>query len=568
MASKWAKDDVRVRLWRVAGWTALIWVVVFWRLGYLGLLDPDEAHYAQITKEMLLTRQWLVPLIGGHPFIDKPVLFHWLQGLAFAALGVSEFAARLPSAIAALGLTWTTYWAGRELFDRSTGAFAAAMLLTMPATFALASIGLFDMLFTALLFGAVACLVVAVVKGRGRVQWVGYLLLSLAILTKGPVAVLLLGVAFAGAMMFMPAARDDLRRLRWFAGPLAAVALVAPWFVWMGWRFGAEFVQRYIIQGNVWYVTHPFEYRQSNNFFYVRTFFGAFAPWSFVAVGRALSLIRLRTTGADRGELLLYAWAVAVLGVFTIARFKLDHYIYPVAPVVCLSSARAWAALRDARTSAPFQRIGLIAMPVVLVAGAYVLAWAMFDIDLRISPAAILLPVGVAAGGVAFILQVRACGWRPPATPALLIATLVVVYASVVVFGLPVLERVRPTPSIGRWISRHQPPSAKVGLFELGEWEASLRFYSDRDVEPLNDAAELQRFLARPGRGSVVMLRHRYDALRKMGVPLRRVYGRDAVIGRTGVGLRHQLWGRVVVAIGPAEPWPVFNPATDLTTVD
>ena len=68
-------------------WIALCWVVVFWRLGYLPLLDPDEAHYAQITREMMRAHEFIVPLLDGQPHIDKPVLFHWLQALSFTAFG-------------------------------------------------------------------------------------------------------------------------------------------------------------------------------------------------------------------------------------------------------------------------------------------------------------------------------------------------------------------------------------------------------------------------------------------------------------------------------------------------
>ena len=78
------------------------WIVVFWRLGYASLLDPDEAHYAELTREMLQRGSWLVPLLDGKPFIDKPVLFHWLQALSVAVIGETEFAARLPTALAAL----------------------------------------------------------------------------------------------------------------------------------------------------------------------------------------------------------------------------------------------------------------------------------------------------------------------------------------------------------------------------------------------------------------------------------------------------------------------------------
>src|SRR5690349_8477850 len=75
-------------------WIAIAWIVVVWRLGYSSLLDPDEAHYAELTREMLHAGSWLVPLLDGKPFIDKPVLFHWIQAASVTFLGESEFAAR------------------------------------------------------------------------------------------------------------------------------------------------------------------------------------------------------------------------------------------------------------------------------------------------------------------------------------------------------------------------------------------------------------------------------------------------------------------------------------------
>src|SRR5712691_7463907 len=101
----WVRDHERLWLMGVA---AMAWVVVFGRLGWLSLLDPDEAHYAELTREMIRTRSWLVPLFDGMPFIDKPVLFHWLQMAAVAVCGDSAFALRLPSAIAGIALVWVT----------------------------------------------------------------------------------------------------------------------------------------------------------------------------------------------------------------------------------------------------------------------------------------------------------------------------------------------------------------------------------------------------------------------------------------------------------------------------
>ena len=133
-------------------------------------MDPDEAHYAQLTREMRHAGNWMIPLLDGLPYIDKPVLFHWLQGLAIAVLGETETAMRLPSAIAAIALFWLTRWTGVQLFDARLGVRAWLMLATMPMTFLLGSIGVFDMVFTAFLFGAVAFSLVSALNDRPRLQ--------------------------------------------------------------------------------------------------------------------------------------------------------------------------------------------------------------------------------------------------------------------------------------------------------------------------------------------------------------------------------------------------------------
>ena len=145
---------VSLRAARSIRWAAIAWIVVFWRLGYTTLLDPDEAHYAEMTREMLHSHSWLVPLLDGRPFIDRPILFHWLQGLSMTLLGETEFAVRLPSAIAAIALFATTRRLGMLLFGEVVGEWGGIMFATIPATFALSSIGLLDMVFTTFLFGA------------------------------------------------------------------------------------------------------------------------------------------------------------------------------------------------------------------------------------------------------------------------------------------------------------------------------------------------------------------------------------------------------------------------------
>src|SRR6185295_13775637 len=98
-------------------------------------------------------------------------------GACVLVLGETEFAARLPSALAALALFGLTRWVGAVFFGARVGEWGAIMFATIPATFALSSIALFDMVFTAFLFGGLGCLLVAAEARRPRVEHAGYALL-------------------------------------------------------------------------------------------------------------------------------------------------------------------------------------------------------------------------------------------------------------------------------------------------------------------------------------------------------------------------------------------------------
>src|SRR5689334_22408874 len=127
---------------------ALAFVVLFWRLGTPTFWDPDEAHYAETSREMVATGDWWAPFYNDQPFFDKPVLFHQLQALAMVVFGPTEFAARIIPALAALGLVLVTGWFGARMGSRDTGIVAALLLAASPGTFALARYAILDTLFT------------------------------------------------------------------------------------------------------------------------------------------------------------------------------------------------------------------------------------------------------------------------------------------------------------------------------------------------------------------------------------------------------------------------------------
>src|SRR5258706_101894 len=151
---------------RIALGAALLFVVLFFRLGAPTFWDPDEAHYAETSREMIATGDWWAPYYNAEPFFDKPVLFHQLQGAAMLVFGPSEFAARLVPALAALALVGITVWFGASVVSLEVGVAAGVLLAASPGVFGLARFAILDTLFTAFLFGGASAVAVAALRDR------------------------------------------------------------------------------------------------------------------------------------------------------------------------------------------------------------------------------------------------------------------------------------------------------------------------------------------------------------------------------------------------------------------
>ena len=90
----------------IAGFCAFLF---FYGTGQFGLIGADEPRYAQVAREMLVRRDWITPVLGGQPWLEKPPLYYWQAMLAYSVFGVSDVTARLPSAIDATLLVIAIY---------------------------------------------------------------------------------------------------------------------------------------------------------------------------------------------------------------------------------------------------------------------------------------------------------------------------------------------------------------------------------------------------------------------------------------------------------------------------
>lgn len=475
------------RIARFSLWIAVVWGAIFWRLSYLPLLDPDEAHYAEITREMRRLGDYLVPRIDGVPIIDKPALFHWIQAGSLALFGENELAARLPTALAALALIWTTYWFGKRLFGDATGERGALMLALSPLTFALARFAYFDMIFNAFLFGSMALLTVAAKEHRRALQIPGFVLLSLAAQIKGPFVFIIVPAAALVACLSKET-RVFVRRILWIPGLIGAGLLSLPWFLLMWRHFGDAFVRDYVLYNNVQLFAAPLYRKSFHPFFYFRSGAAAFFPWSLILIGAAIDAWRLRRQGLsmEPRRALLWAWTVTVFAFFSASRFKLDHYIYPIAPAVCLLVADFWERAALARKK-------------------WTRAW---------------WPT-VAAMAVLFIVAVQ--------------------------IGLPYLDSTRPGARLGVWLSSRIQPDDHIIIFNQGRWKASFRYYADHNVQQTTVTQDLIDAWKSPKRVYALMEEKDLQILRDAGLPFKVQKAGIAVVGNTGKIIRTQIWGGVFI---------------------
>ena len=307
-------------------------------LGHPPLIEPDEPYYAVPALEMLRAGIWRVPLLHGAAWFDKPVFFYWSILAAFGAIGVSETAARLGSALAALG--------GLLVSSRFPGSFGlrsswtGALILGTSLEYAiLARAAVTDMTLTFFLTLGMAAVARYLMTERPVWAAVAGGAFGLATLTKGPAGLILPG---AGLVLYLILSRRTvLVRIPGLAAGLAGLLLTAaPWYVYMAVAHRALLVDTFLGAGNVGRFFAP-EHQQLP-FFYVIVLFFGLLPWSSLIVPAFAAALgpsawrAERARGAPPGPLFLLCWFTGVLAVFSVSASALLTYILPAFPPAAL----------------------------------------------------------------------------------------------------------------------------------------------------------------------------------------------------------------------------------------
>jgi 4-amino-4-deoxy-L-arabinose transferase-like glycosyltransferase len=302
------------------------------------LFEPDEGRYAEIPREMLARGEWLVPYLQGEPYLDKPPLMYWLVMGSYRLFGAQDWSARLIPAMAIQGCILVVYLLGlRSLGERA--AFWGAFTLSLAPGFV--SIGRLLVLDGLLAFCVTLSILAAFEAVRGQhFRWSWWLLSAgacgLAVLTKGPIAVILLvPPVWAYPFLTKPAVSIGWRRWTIFAAVILAV--VAPWYAAMCMRI-PSFARYFFWEQNIVRFLSPFDH-QRPIWFYAPVVLAGLLPASLLAVPFARYLLSGHEDEAQARTpalgfmLLAGGWCVLF---FTASGCKLPTYVLPAFPFLAL----------------------------------------------------------------------------------------------------------------------------------------------------------------------------------------------------------------------------------------
>jgi 4-amino-4-deoxy-L-arabinose transferase-like glycosyltransferase len=484
--------------WGLVALLAFAVAIYFVHLGAESIWDANEAFYVETPREMLESHDFINPTFNYLPRFNKPVLSYWIVALFYRAFGVSVTAQRIPMALGAMIIIACAYVLGRLTVDggrltgrgprseirgpaaeaRNAGLWAAAGLAAAPRLVMFARRIFIDIWITAFMSLTLAFFALSERYPDRRRLFLPlmYVAVGLGVLTKGPVAVVLPGLAF----FIYLAVHRELGRVREMMIPIGIVivaAIVVPWYAALHHEHGWMYIRSFVISENFERYTSGFGVRQHRGpWFYLPVVLSDSFPWSAFLFAAAAWTYRER----NRIATLLWCWIGAVVGFFSFSAGKQDLYIFPiVAAVAALGGAVIARGLSDQRWRG-WLRGTLLAAAMLLTITSVAVLW-LFETAGRVYALHGSLVVGVCGLAGALVALALAAVRKPAAAALTLLTAMVAVDWAFVVRVLPDFERYKPVPALSRVLEQRLQPGDVVAHYQVAL--PSMVYYLRRHVD-------------------------------------------------------------------------------------
>ncbi|MGB5890050.1 MAG: glycosyltransferase family 39 protein [Thermoanaerobaculia bacterium] len=494
----------------------------------LGLRDmwyPDEPDIAEVAQSMYVSGDWVAPRRMGVIWVDYPPMIYWVGSISSHLLGgMTEFALRLPIALSAILLVLVTCGVVSRWFDPRTGLWSGFVLATFTEFVFEAICYRTDMLFAS--FIGIGVLVYAAGAGE-RPRWLlrvaGFALLGLAVLSKGPLGLLLPGLV----LTLWHGARREWRRLLELA-PLAlvSIAVALPWYVACARAMGVETFLGEILAQNFERFQSGFRGHGQPLYYYLTEIWFDLIPWALLLPFAIWWVVR---SGLWRNRYLQLAlwWFGAFFVFLTLAETKRLVYMLPAYPAAALLLGRYFTAIGETESAhprpdlLPVRALTALAAILFLVGGVALVVGAVAtetiaeraELDALETQVALGVRWALALVGATTIAAAMWMGqaWRRGDLHTVLVrigVSVMVIYLGATMFLFPPFDVTKSYKPQSRWIRQQIGDEDHFGLVnpEYGFRKmGAFGFYSGVLVDLLESRGEIESFFERHP-GSVVLV--------------------------------------------------------------
>ncbi|HYN40402.1 MAG TPA: glycosyltransferase family 39 protein [Thermoanaerobaculia bacterium] len=484
----------RVLLWALLATAVAVLVA---ETGHTPFFEPDESRYAEISREMLATGDFVAPHLNGYRYYEKPPLHYWAVAASMSLFGEEEWAARLPVKLSAAGMVLVAVLFARRRFGERVALLAGLIVATSLLVVALARLNIIDTPLSL----AVSSAAFAFASfqehersgDRGRARAALYLLhfsCAAAVMLKGLVGLVLPGGAIL--VWALLSRRISIVPRLFSPGPLILfLALVLPWHLAIARRDG-EWFDFYVVGEHFRRYFESGHRRDGSPLYFLWALLGGLLPWTpyLGRIAGAFPSIRRGEWRERGGEAYLQVFWILVLLFFSVSQSKLIPYILPVWPAVAVLVAlgverarQRGAPLRPERWVSGLA-FGLLAG----VVAAYAFGAGMAA-RYGVVPEAAVATAFLALGALLNLLPARGDSRsprRPVATErlALTVAAPWIGFVAALVFALPSVARsITPWPLVAVLKRELRPDDL---LLQRGHYLQAPAFYTKR-LTPIAD---------------------------------------------------------------------------------
>jgi 4-amino-4-deoxy-L-arabinose transferase-like glycosyltransferase len=303
-------------------------LLFFPMLGHVNLFDWDEINFAECAREMIVSKDYLRAQIDFMPFWEKPPFFIWMQVLSMKLFGVGAYAARFPNALIGVTTLITLFYVGKRVVNERMAAWWVALYAATWLPHFYFKSGIIDPTFNFFIF--IAFFQVHLLRFSER-KWLhaalGGLFLGIAVLTKGPVAILIALLAFAVYLVV----NRGLNGYKIKHVVLVALCALVPVLLWLGTAiafysaaYGKWFMHEFLTYQVRLFSTEDADHGGPFFYHFIILLLGCFPASLFL-----FQYSRKRTTDkAQAHDMTKWMWILfwVVLILFSIVKTKIVHY--------------------------------------------------------------------------------------------------------------------------------------------------------------------------------------------------------------------------------------------------